>query len=173
MYLVKSVTKFSLALGLGLAALSATPASAAKCTAFSAVGMSSAPEICGCTVVTQGFLRSVSRKDNFGTLLGAMEQSCPALAQLVTDLPTAAAVPTIRNPPSGRSVQVAEAPAEEVDEEYEDENGYCEPGDRKQKEVRESRRSEKQSRKRSKSKNRSEGRKKRGSKSGRSEQQVD
>ncbi|MCO6381730.1 hypothetical protein [Oceanicola sp. 502str15] len=117
-YLTRSTR--ALVTGFGIAILAAGSASAQKCTAGSASGMGSAAELCGCSVVTKGFLRAVSRKDNFGGLLSSVQSTCPKLGVLLTDLPTAAATPTIRNPPSGRAEVTTAAAAVEEEEPWDD-----------------------------------------------------
>ncbi len=123
-YLTRTSIVLTAALGLGLIAPSQSAAQQ-RCSAFTASGMSSAAELCGCEVVTQGFLRSVTRKDNFPGLLTTVQQQCPKLGVLLTDLPTAAPAPAISNPPSGRGpVTTVSEPDPEEEPEQEPEKCY-------------------------------------------------
>ena len=61
--------------------------------------------------VTSGFLRNIQRKANFTELLAGTRTACPKMAQLLTDLPTAAPMPVVYNPPSGGPERPSGMPA--------------------------------------------------------------
>jgi len=120
---------FTLAAGIAIS-VAAPGYSQQRCTVLTAPGMNSAAELCGCVTVTQGFLRSVTRKDDFPSLLAKVENSCPKLAVLLTDLPTAAPAPVIHNPPSGRGpVGRSTPPATVAAEEPEEVDDYEAPSE--------------------------------------------
>ena len=50
---------------------------------------SSASDLCGCTAVTRGFVKYIQKRKDFARVVGETEASCPQLALLLTDLPTA------------------------------------------------------------------------------------
>ena len=49
----------------------------------------SASDLCGCTSVTRGFVKYIQNRNDFAGIIGSAEASCPQLALVLTDLPTA------------------------------------------------------------------------------------
>lgn len=106
----------------------ASPAQAQRCTALSAASVGNVAQLCACATVTPGFLRTMTRKQAFPALLAQADTACPKMAQLLSDLPTAASAAAVRNPPSDDPdpvVTIATPPNFEDDPEEEDDNYSC------------------------------------------------
>lgn len=73
-----------------ISGISAATEASAACTAKTArQSGASAQVLCGCSSVTTGMLRYIQRRSDFDSILASVSAECPALADLLTDVPTA------------------------------------------------------------------------------------
>jgi hypothetical protein len=92
-FISQLVAGFVLATGAGgLIGTAEAQTSAAKqrCTANMVSSMSSVADFCSCGIVTTGTIRAIQQRPDFPDILAATNTSCPALAAVLSDLPTQA-----------------------------------------------------------------------------------
>ncbi|MGI9370610.1 MAG: hypothetical protein ACR2O2_17405 [Ruegeria sp.] len=70
--------------------------------------------LCGCDTVTTGFIERIQRHKNFEEILRQTSDTCPGLANILIDLPTAS-VAENTNAPNGEDRDSDESPGDEGD----------------------------------------------------------
>ncbi len=103
------VTGLILAAGLGGAAGMADAQAAGKqrCTANMVSSMDSLDDFCSCGIVTTGTIRAIQQRSDFPEILAGTNARCPALAAVLSDLPTQA---TVRSENSSENDQHGKGP---------------------------------------------------------------